>query len=107
MVRNDINVIKSLNYIRLSIELETHWNMTKNHCYWAGVECIAGVVKMIWITKQALWGTLELLPSTLGKLPDLEVINLAENGISGVLPEFPKGSFPKLKQLNLRANSLN
>lgn len=78
---------------------KTNW-LTGDACNWAGVTCAGGHVRSLVRPDNNLVGT---LPSALGNLPGLRVLDLSDNMLSGQIPG-SLGNLSNLQTLDLSSN---
>jgi YVTN family beta-propeller protein len=72
---------------------KTGWNQNNIPCSWAGITCEGGHVTEINLSVDNLSGSLPDL-----NLPNLQVLQLSQNGLSGNIPDFSK--LPNLQSLD-------
>ena len=72
-------------------------------CSWFGVFCDSGSVFSLFLKINSLTGT---IPSELGDLPGLAILNLNGNSLSGSIPT-ELGNLSNLEGLNFYGNSLS
>jgi CSLREA domain-containing protein len=96
-----LNLYNSTNGANWSDKATNNW-LSAQPCTWAGVGCLAGQVVSLSRSQQNLIGT---LPSLAGLASSLTALNLSDNQLSGVLPDYL--SFGKLLDLDLSGNLLS
>ncbi|MDD2815759.1 MAG: choice-of-anchor D domain-containing protein [Thiotrichaceae bacterium] len=96
-----LNLYNSTNGANWTDKASNQW-LSAQPCTWAGVGCVAGQVISLSRSQQNLIGT---LPSLAGLAASLTALNLSDNQLSGVLPDYL--SFSKLQDLDLSSNLLS
>jgi len=74
-----------------------------NECYWDGVHCVNGLVTRLDLSDEGLLGT---IPTVIGLLANLEVLNLSQNPLlTGKIPDL--SDLTKLIHLDITDTLLN
>ncbi|MCB0061756.1 MAG: leucine-rich repeat domain-containing protein, partial [Caldilineaceae bacterium] len=81
----------------------TGWLATMTPCSWVGVGCVAGHVQRLTLINQQMIGS---LPTSMGNLSNLEILELYQNQLSGPIPA-EIGNLLNLRELALSGNQLN
>ncbi|KAJ4707478.1 putative Receptor protein kinase [Melia azedarach] len=112
-VASTTNIFVSASQLEREALLNSGWwrNWTSNsdntisdHCKWDGITCSkTGSVTQVNLEEHNIKGDLDLL--NFSCFPNLELLNLQKNNISGSIPS-QIGSLSKLRQLYLRVNHL-
>jgi len=79
---------------------KTSWLMTNTPCSWYGITCGAGHVSEIYLAGNNLIGNIP----NFSNLPNLTFLNLYDNQLSGIIPNF---TLPNLTRLVLSNNQLS
>ncbi len=77
------------------------WVQTTTPCFWEGIQCIDQHVTELSLPSNGLSGD---MPSEIGDLTELTVLDLSQNNLRSLSPEI--GSLTKLKELKLYDNLL-
>jgi len=79
------------------------WDTTEPVCDWHGVECVDGLISGLKLEFNNLQGT---IPTEIGDLSNLQIINLKGNNLSGNIPT-EIGRLSSLQELYLEYNFLS
>ncbi|MEN9849175.1 MAG: hypothetical protein RL368_1915, partial [Pseudomonadota bacterium] len=96
-----LNLYNATNGANWTDKVSNQW-LSAQPCSWAGVGCVAGQVISLSRSQQNLIGP---LPSLTALANSLTALNLSDNQLLGVLPDF--SSFGKLLDLDLGGNLLS
>lgn len=96
-----LSLYNSTNGANWTDKATNNW-LSAQPCSWAGVGCVAGQVISLSRSQQNLIGT---LPNLTALATSLTALNLSDNQLSGVLPDYL--SFGKLLDFDLSSNLLS